>query len=342
MSSTQLNHWFEENKRIFPWRQDPTPYRVWVSEVMLQQTRAAVVIPYFTVWMELFPDIQTLANAPIEQVIKIWEGLGYYSRARNLHSGAQQIVRDFGGEVPSARDDLLKIRGLGPYTVAAILSFGFHQRAAAVDGNVLRVMTRYAWIDEDILKTSTKKKVTDCVETFLDEEKPWVTSEALIELGATICTPTPRCDLCPIQSGCSAYKRGQATLLPIKSSTQKTEKITRGVAVIIVDGFVLVRENLTGKVMADLCEFPYFEEIKSFMGVQLALSELGLKVKLIQPLALVKHSFTRFAASLYPFYFGAELRPEIAGYAWISLAQLQQMPFSSGHRKINNQLMSVL
>ncbi len=337
MTSAKLNSWFEENKRVFPWREDPTPYRVWVSEVMLQQTRALVVVPYFELWMKTFPDVVALANAPIEQVIKIWEGLGYYSRARNLHAGAQQIVRDFGGQVPHLSDDLLKIRGLGPYTVAAILSFGFKQRAAAVDGNVLRVMTRYAWIAEDIQKMATKKKVTAFVEEFLDEKKPWVTSEALIELGATICTPTPRCEVCPIREGCAGFAKGQAIELPIKSGSQKVEKIYRGVAVVEADGHVLVRQNGVGKIMADLCEFPYFEEKRTFMSVQKELSKLGLKVELIQPLEPVKHTFTRYAATLYPFYFQAESRVSIEGYAWISIEQLQHMPFSSGHRKINVQ-----
>jgi A/G-specific adenine glycosylase len=207
VSNHSLNTWFEENRRAFPWREDPTPYSVWVSEVMLQQTRASVVVPYFERWMITFPSVAALAVAPIEQVIKMWEGLGYYSRARNLHRGAQQIVDDFGGVIPSTKEELLKIRGLGPYTVAAILSFGFKQRAAAVDGNVLRVITRYAWIDQDIQKVATKRVVAEFVESFLDEKQPWVTSEALIELGATICTPAPRCALCPIQSGCAAYSR---------------------------------------------------------------------------------------------------------------------------------------
>jgi A/G-specific adenine glycosylase len=337
-----LNSWFEKNKRDFPWRGSPTPYGVWVSEVMLQQTRASVVIPYFELWMATFPDVASLAAAPIDQVIKLWEGLGYYSRARNLYAGAQQIVREFGGEVPSTKEGLLQIRGLGPYTVAAILSFGFKKRAAAVDGNVLRVITRYAWIDEDIQKVATKRKVTEFVEAFLDEEKPWVTSEALIELGATICTQVPRCDHCPIQEGCKAFARDQVDVLPIKSSKQKIEKIIRGVAVIEVEGFILVRENIAGKIMADLCEFPYFEGKKTVFAIQKELSSLGLNVELIQPLDSVKHTFTRYSATLYPFFFKATSRNGIKDHLWISIERLKQSPFSSGHRKIYHQLGSFL
>lgn len=334
MTSFDLDCWFLENKRDFPWRESITPYRVWVSEVMLQQTRAQVVIDYFERWMAVFPDLATLAAAPIEQVIKMWEGLGYYSRARNLHAGARQIKQQFDGIFPSTPEDLLKIRGLGPYTVAAILSFAFHQRAVAIDGNVLRVIARYAWIGEDILKVATKRKITAFVEPFLSKEQPWVTMEALIELGATVCTPKPRCAVCPMQRNCQAYSKGQVDVLPIKSSTLKTEKITRGVAVIESEGFILVRKNGVGQVMADLCEYPYFEGKDSSFSVLQELEKLGIQANFVKNLASVKHSFTRFLATLYPFYFWTEHRLELDGYAWVSAEQLQSMPFSSGHRKI--------
>ena len=187
-----LLEWFEANKRVFPWREHPTPYRVWISEVMLQQTRAQVVVSYFDRWMKRFPNVEALAAAPIEEVIKIWEGLGYYSRARNLHKGAQEIVRKHGGRIPNTREALLELPGLGPYTAGAILSFGFHQRATAVDGNVLRVLSRFGWIAEDIGKIAARRKIEALAESLLDEKKPWVSAEALIELGATICLPQPR------------------------------------------------------------------------------------------------------------------------------------------------------
>jgi len=167
-----LKRWFLEVQRDFPWREDPSPYRVWVSEVMLQQTRAEVVVPYFERWMARFPTVEVLAEAPLDEVIKLWEGLGYYSRARNLHQGAQQIVRDYGGKLPNSADKLKKIKGIGPYTVGAILSFAFHQKVPAVDGNVLRVMSRYQRIEEDIAKQKTVKMIGQRVAEILPEKEP--------------------------------------------------------------------------------------------------------------------------------------------------------------------------
>ena len=156
-----LNSWFEQNQRELPWRINRTPYRVWISEVMLQQTRASVVVPYFLKWMELFPDMNALAKAPLDLVIKTWEGLGYYSRARNLLEAAKWIVKEFNGQIPSTKADLLKIKGFGPYTAAAVLSFAFKQKEIAVDGNVLRVIARYACIEKDIKKLSVKREIEE-------------------------------------------------------------------------------------------------------------------------------------------------------------------------------------
>lgn len=190
IDTSALHQWFREMNRPFPWRENPNPYRVWISEVMLQQTRASVVIPYFERWMELFPGPHVLARAPLEEVIKAWEGLGYYGRARHLHEGARQIVHQFNGLLPSKREQLEKIKGLGPYMVNAILSFAFHQRAAAVDGNVSRVLARHFMIEDDIARHATKKRIQAFADEVLDIKKPWITAEALIELGATLVSPS--------------------------------------------------------------------------------------------------------------------------------------------------------
>ena len=168
MSPKELIHlkrWFLDQKRDFPWRENPSPYAVWVSEVMLQQTQAAVVISYFERWMQRFPTIQALADAPLEDVIKEWEGLGYYARARNLHAGARYVVENYEGQLPANAEQLYKIKGLGHYTVGAILSFAFQQRKAAVDGNVLRVLARYYGITDDIGKSATVKKCKDLLKS---------------------------------------------------------------------------------------------------------------------------------------------------------------------------------
>ncbi len=323
----ELHLWFERNRRDFPWRREKTPYRVWISEVMLQQTRAAVVIPYFERWMERFPDVEALAAAPLDAVIKAWEGLGYYSRARNLHAGAREIAERFGGEIPDRKEDLESIRGLGPYTVGAILSFGFHKRAAAVDGNVVRVLSRYFLIEENVSKAAVKRELQARAERLLDEKEPWVTAEALIELGATHCAPRPRCEGCPLQSGCKAFSERKAEALPIKNEEAKTIELDRIVFWIEAEGKVLVRKGEAGRVMADLYEFPYTEErTENF--------RLGFKQwRVIRRLPEVTHTFTRFKAYLKPFMVRAEMR-EVAGHIWIEKERLHELPFSSGHRKI--------
>jgi A/G-specific DNA glycosylase len=226
---SQLHEWFEANQRDFPWRVQKTPYRVLVSEIMLQQTRATVVVPYFEKWMEMFPTVQALAEAPLEQVIKAWEGLGYYSRARRLHAAAIYLVLKFGGSLPETKEDLASIPGLGPYTVGALLSFAFQKRAPAVDGNVARVLARYFLIEENIQKATAKRKLEQLAEKFLDEKKPWVTAEALIELGASICSRKPQCEVCPLQQSCLGRQSGKAEYLPLQGPSASTTSLFRSV-----------------------------------------------------------------------------------------------------------------
>lgn len=328
----ELNEWFLQNRRDFPWRQDPTPYKVWISEVMLQQTRAAVVVPYFERWMALFPDVSALAGASLERVIKAWEGLGYYSRARNLHQGARQIMERFGGEIPSHRSDLESIQGLGPYTVGAILSFGFKQRAVAVDGNVTRVLSRLFCLEENVDRQKGKRQIAKKCEELLDRERPWITAEALIELGATLCVREPRCDECPLKHRCLGHAQNKAASLPIKNSDRKTTELWRNVAVIEAMGKILVKKGEAGRVMADLYEFPYFERGQEV--AQAVQQHLGLVVEVVERLPEVTHTFTRYKAHLFPYRMRAKAVKEIAGYQWISSDILAELPFSSGHRRI--------
>ncbi len=337
-----LDEWFLENKRSFPWREDPTPYRVWISEVMLQQTRASVVVAYFERWMSLFPTIVSLGTAHIDQVIKAWEGLGYYSRARNLHAAAQMIIRDHGGELPSSKTELAALPGLGPYTVGAILSFGFQQRAVAIDGNVARVLARYAWIEEEISKSSAKRKIELAAEELLSQKQPWVSMEALIELGATICTSTPDCGQCPLQSKCVANARGMTTVLPIKAVGPKIEKISRGVAIVESEGYVLVRKNAVDGLMGDLWEFPYYDRIISPLGIRKKLTcFLGEQPIFLQRLEKLEHSFTKFIAQLFPYKFRLNERKPVEGFCWVLTSELERLPFSAGHRKLVKQLYTV-
>lgn len=331
----ELIHWFRENRRSFPWRNHPTPYKVWISEVMLQQTRASVVVPYFENWMHLFPDVNTLASASIETVIKAWEGLGYYARARNLHQGARQIVEQFGGKIPSEAENLKTIRGLGPYTIGAILSFGFKKRAVAVDGNVERVLSRYFCIEENVSKQDVKKKISQGAEALLDFDEPWVTAEALIELGATVCTPKPRCEICPLKSNCLGKEK--ALLLPIKNAPPKTLHLKRVVIWLEAEGRVLVKKEALGKVMGGLYQFPYFEmeEVWGMRRIEKEISiAFDLEATVLEKLPQITHSFTKFKAKLYPVRCRSKVLKKITSYDWIEKEHLKTLPFSSGHRRI--------
>jgi A/G-specific adenine glycosylase len=333
----ELNDWFLENRREFPWRIDPSPYKVWISEVMLQQTRASVVVPYFERWMDLFPDVAALASSELEKVIKAWEGLGYYSRARNLHEGARQIMQLFGGNIPSSREGLEKIRGIGPYTLGAILSFGFKKRAAAVDGNVTRVLARHFLIEENVCKQAVKKKIFEHAEAMLDLEKPWVSAEALIELGATVCTPVkPKCTICPLQKSCLGQKK--AELLPIKNKETETIHLKRIVILLEAEGKVLIKKGEKGKVMEGLYEFPYFEmtgDVWNRDKIERHVEKsFGLKVHVIEKLPRVAHTFTKYKADLTPFRLQSNRLQEVKGYLWVDRQQLEELPFSSGHRRI--------
>lgn len=334
MNLEKLKSWFNTEKRELPWRKNLSPYAVWVSEVMLQQTQVDVVIPYFLRWMTHFPTIQDLANAPLAEVIKLWEGLGYYSRARNLHAGAKQVLEQFAGKIPISKKELLTIKGLGPYTVGALLSFAFHQKTAAVDGNVIRVLSRHFQIEDEVKKPAVLKKIWQLAENLLPEDEHWVVNEALIELGATICQKKPHCSQCPIRSSCMSYLNGKATILPMKAPRKATIFLKRLVAVIVHQNHVLLQRGEPGKIMEGLHEFPYFED-KGFKNpVAQIQEELGISVKLVQVLPEQKHSFTSYSAHLFPYLLEVDEKKNFSNLFWMPLSKIPSLAFSSGHRRV--------
>lgn len=334
----QLKKWFKEKNRDLPWRNHPDPYAVFVSEIMLQQTRASSVIPYFQKWLSQFPTISCLASASIEEVIKCWEGLGYYSRARNLHNAANYLVEHHNGNVPSDRVSLEKIKGLGPYTIGAILSFAFKQKISAIDGNAIRVLSRYFLIEEDIAKSKTITSIREIAEGLLPDHEPWVFNEALIELGATVCIRNPKCYQCPIQNECKAYQLGKEQTLPYNSKKQKIEKIDRLVFIISCEDSFLLKKVESGKIMSDLYEFPYLP----FSGTIASPKQLEntvwkkwqLRANFVKALPKEEHSFTRYKASLSPLLFEMRTQKEIKDYIWVQSKKIEELPFSSGHRRI--------
>lgn len=333
-----LKEWFELNKRDLPWRAQSSPYSVWVSEMMLQQTQVSTVIPYFLRWMKRFPSIESLAKASLYEVLKMWEGLGYYSRARSLHEGAKYILVNFKGNLPNDRDRLLQIKGVGPYTVGAILSFAFHQKASAVDGNVIRVLARYFNIEEDMDKLVSVNKLRRLAESLLPEDEHWIVNEALIELGATICQKKARCKECPLQNSCLAYARGNVENLPFKSKKVTITPLYRSVAVVCFEGLYLVKKEDGGKIMSGLYEFPYLEINKEGVSSEEALKRhskrLGLKLSFEDDLSQVSHSFTRYKVRLDPVLLKCSKRVDVEGYEWKSEVELAKLAFSSGHKRV--------
>lgn len=324
----ELKHWFQREKRNFPWRENPSPYEVWVSEVMLQQTRASVVIPYYTRWMKQFPSPHKLAQASETEVMKMWEGLGYYSRARALWNGAKWIVKHFNGEIPSDPELLSQIPGVGPYTSGAIRSFAFRQKAPAVDGNVLRVISRFYGYQEEIQKSSARKWIQERVEMLLPDQEPWEVMEALIELGAIVCGKKPLCPNCPMQDECMGYLQGKANQLPLKKKKPPPTILHRIVHIIQCRGDYLLRKETGKTVMSGLYQFPYFENEHSSSHF------FPYPKQLTGEIPHIEHTFTRFKAILAPKVWISEEKREINGYSWVSWKKLKQLPFSSGHKRI--------
>lgn len=338
IDTEELKVWFESEKRDLPWRIDSSPYAVWVSEMMLQQTQVATVIPYFIRWMKLFPTIEILAAASLDLVLKVWEGLGYYSRARSLHAGANYIVKHFGGQIPSEKEQLEQIKGLGPYTIGAIQSFAFHKKVSAVDGNVIRVLSRQYKIEDDVQKASTIRNLRSIADSILPEDESWIVNEALIELGATLCQRKARCERCPIQKSCLSYTYGVVDKIPYKSKKIVITPLYRAVAIIQCKGYYLIGRGKQGKIMSDLYEFPYFEIDKEGIDPKqlqhLIKMQFHFKVKAVKAMPAVFHSFTRYQVRLDPVLFSSDMIVDVDDYEWKSLEEMHDLAFSSGHRRI--------
>lgn len=218
--------WYQREKRNLPWRYNHDPYRIWISEIMLQQTRVDTVIDYFYRFMEQFPTIQDLANAPEDKLLKVWEGLGYYSRARNIQAAAKQIMEEFNGVFPSTVDEIRSLKGIGPYTAGAISSIAFEIPEPAIDGNVMRVVSRLFCIEADIAKASSRRPFDEAMRKIISKDQPGDFNQAMMDLGSSICTPTsPQCESCPIQSYCQAYRENRQTDFPVKSKKLKPKDV---------------------------------------------------------------------------------------------------------------------
>ena len=286
--------WYDAGRRILPWREEPTPYHVWLSEIMLQQTRVEAVKPYYDRFLQYLPDIESLAAVEEEQLLKLWEGLGYYNRARNLKKSAMQIVAEYGGEMPGEYEQLIRLAGIGSYTAGAIASIAFHKAVPAVDGNVLRILSRLRLDDRDILDARVKKSIEEELKSVIPQDRPGDFNQALMELGAMVCIPNgnPKCEVCPWQELCQARIQDRIAEFPRKTP-KKARKIEKKTVLVILDEhYVALHKREDRGLLAGMYEFPMLDGHLSEEKVLSFLRQAGMSPLRIQKLEPSKHIFT--------------------------------------------------
>ena len=286
--------WYDAGRRILPWREEPTPYHVWLSEIMLQQTRVEAVKPYYDRFLQYLPDIESLAAVEEEQLLKLWEGLGYYNRARNLKKSAMQIVAEYGGEMPGEYEQLIRLAGIGSYTAGAIASIAFHKAVPAVDGNVLRILSRLRLDDRDILDARVKKSIEEELKSVIPQDRPGDFNQALMELGAMVCIPNgnPKCEVCPWQELCQARIQDRIAEFPRKTPKKARKIEKKPVLVILDEHYVALHKREDRGLLAGMYEFPMLDGHLSEEKVLSFLRQAGMSPLRIQKLEPSKHIFT--------------------------------------------------
>jgi A/G-specific adenine glycosylase len=340
---TALLAWYKKHQRDLPWRRTDDPYAIWISEIMLQQTQVATAIPYYERFLKKFPTVQALANAPIDDVLKHWEGLGYYSRAQNLHKAAKQVVDEFDGNLPSTVEDLLKLSGIGPYTAGAIASIAFGLDEPVLDGNVIRVLSRLYRIHENPKETPTQKKLWSLARELVPSGEASFFNQALMDLGATVCIPKqPRCLVCPLHDECEARNHNEQNDLPIKVKKQATPHYDVGVGIVWKNGKFLLVQRPQDKLLGGLWEFPggKCQEKEPFEKCVIRNLEekLGIRVDVNAQVATVKHAFTHFRITVHAFECelikGKPQSKEVADWAWITLDDVDDYALPKAAHKI--------
>ncbi len=341
--SQALLAWYAESGRNLPWRNTSDPYEIWISEIMLQQTQVKTVLPYYARWLQQFPDVHALATVELQMVLKAWEGLGYYARARNLHRSAQIIVEQFDGQFPQNFDDVLRLPGIGRTTAGGILSSAFNLPLPILDGNVKRVLARLVALEQPT------SKAIDQLWAISEQLVPAANgrdfNQALMDLGATICTPHhPACPLCPWQHACQAYHQGRQTDLPISEWKKPLPHKTIGVAVIWnKHSEILINQRPEKGLLGGLWEFPSVE-VMSGRSISRAIQKgipttFGIKLKLQDELISVKHTYTHFKATFHVYQCElieatSTVTADIATSQWVKVDQLSQFPFPKSHLKM--------
>jgi A/G-specific adenine glycosylase len=351
MASTQLIAqiqarlltWYRQQRRNLPWRNETSPYRIWISEVMLQQTQVNTVIPYYRRFLEKFADVEALAAAPLAEVLKAWEGLGYYARARNLHQAAVEIVKKYGGRLPETYAELRVLPGFGDYTAGAVAAVAFGQAVPAVDGNVKRVIARLFALKTDLTRAPAAQELKQIATALVASEAPGDWTQAIMELGATTCLPKrPRCDLCPVGELCKAHLSGLEQSLPLKPAKKVLPHYDVTAAVIAANNTFLIAQRPLKGMLGGLWEFPGGKQQPGETLVECLRreieEELGVEIEVGQPIVTVKHSYTHFKITLHAFHcrlaYGQLQNLGVAAWRWVTVDEMAAYAFSRADLKI--------
>lgn len=341
---SSLLRWFRRNGRPLPWRSTYHPYHVWLSEVMLQQTQMDRGVAYFNRWLLRFPDVQSVAEATSSEVLKIWEGLGYYARGRNLHKAARLLVTQHNGELPETYEELLQLPGIGPYTAAAIASIAFNQDIPVVDANVERVFARLFDIEKPLKSKGVHGEIVDLAEKLLPKGEAREFNQALMDLGGLICTPkNPDCAICPVASHCKAYLGNFVEDRPIKKAKQPLVEIEMSTGLLLHEGHIFIQQRLDNDIWGGLWEFPggrlKEEESPEEAVVREYREETGFTVEVCSKVTTVIHFYTQYRVILHCFRCRLKQESKLPdlqaaqAYHWVADDQLDNYGFPAGHRK---------
>ncbi len=320
----RLVTWYSKEKRNLPWRQTKDPYAIWISEIMLQQTRVDTVIPYYERFLKEFPTVEALADAREERVLKKWEGLGYYSRARNLHSAAREMVERYGGELPQRKEELQSLKGFGPYTSGAVASIAFGEAVPAVDGNVIRVYSRLF---------ATNKNIPLIAQKLVEPKDPSSFNQSVMELGALVCLPkNPKCLLCPLRTICRAQKLGRVEEFPSRNRAISV-KTLRSFAFVVQSGnSVLLRRRPSKGLWGGLWEFPMLEAKSLNQATHRFETEFKIKPLAPRKVGRLKHQLSHRTIDLT--IYSSAAKKKTKGEGWVSISSLQSLPFSRLARRV--------